>query len=793
MIGVDESTNVLEAVIDNFETLAVKTHGQLIRHNIGFRADNLRYSEETGSLVKRKARAKYAGMPSLGTDKVTHAVRYYKATTSAKKQVIAYSTFLKVGSDVSGVFTNIKTGMTSGEHYTSLTFKDLLYLFNGNDTSQVYDGTNNTQDIGVPTPGAATAAVGAAGALTGAYSYKISYQMDGYQEGNAGVASNSVSPASEKIELSAIPTSSNPRVTGRHIYRTQTGGSIYYFLATISDNTTTTYSDNNADGVLTTSRTAPSDYSGPAENYRYGVLHKSRIFQFRGETNKSRGIYSDIRSGTAYPDVYPANNSFDFRKDDGAEITLACEDRFGNLIVGKANGLIRINTDADSPVAWSGFQKLVSVDGCVAPFGWSSTHIGVIYVSGYGESKLRLMIWTGQASEPFLEEFWPILDRVPKAVVDEIIGHYKDGFFFLAYRDPDAGTETYNNQVLIVNLTNLSWSIDDKNVECFANWNYISDSGELYTGSSDTTGFLVREDTLAEDIIIDSKADLDEGTYSQCSASAVPRLVMTQAELTDDFGATTVSAISDVVSTLVDDPQDTVAPSCTYLSKIYEINAQTLSSLLWNEQLGSNGEALFWVRTAATSALISSATFQGPYTTPGGSDLSGVQTNQFVQIRCKLYVKNADSTVSEAPNVYLELASGYIIKVSMGGGTLIESTIGFAYESHWLDFSWLNSQFKFLRKQFNTARIYLTRARTTGTLSFKWRVDQQTSSSDTEKIFNFSDVASKGFALYKFPIQTAWGTRLKFKIEHSNDIYALSVHKVSISFVPQPRNVLLEI
>lgn len=51
-----------------------------------------------------------------------------------------------------------------------------------------------------------------------------------------------------------IPVSSDPRVTGRKIYRTKAGESQYtlYLLATINDNTTTTYSDNTADSGLGT-------------------------------------------------------------------------------------------------------------------------------------------------------------------------------------------------------------------------------------------------------------------------------------------------------------------------------------------------------------------------------------------------------------------------------------------------------------------------------------------------------------------------------------------------------------
>jgi hypothetical protein len=53
-----------------------------------------------------------------------------------------------------------------------------------------------------------------------------------------------------KVNLSSIPVSADPRVTGRKLYRTIAGGSVLLLLTTIGDNVTTTYADNTADGSL---------------------------------------------------------------------------------------------------------------------------------------------------------------------------------------------------------------------------------------------------------------------------------------------------------------------------------------------------------------------------------------------------------------------------------------------------------------------------------------------------------------------------------------------------------------
>jgi len=81
--------------IDNFSTLARKTTEELIVPTIGFDAQNLRFDETYGSIVKRKDRSKYASMSSFGTAKVTGLYRYYKNSTNGKHLLAAYSTFLK--------------------------------------------------------------------------------------------------------------------------------------------------------------------------------------------------------------------------------------------------------------------------------------------------------------------------------------------------------------------------------------------------------------------------------------------------------------------------------------------------------------------------------------------------------------------------------------------------------------------------------------------------------------------------------------------------------------------------
>lgn len=106
--------------------------------------------------------------------------------------------------------------------------------------------------VGSALTGLTATASGTAGVLTGAYSYRTTFvTTDGETDGDPG--SNIVNPVGKQVNLTNIPISTDPRVIARKIYRT-VANPIDHVLAklltTINDNSTTTYTDNTADGSL---------------------------------------------------------------------------------------------------------------------------------------------------------------------------------------------------------------------------------------------------------------------------------------------------------------------------------------------------------------------------------------------------------------------------------------------------------------------------------------------------------------------------------------------------------------
>jgi len=126
-----------------------------------------------------------------------------------------------------------------------------ICFYNGETTQRKLNGST-VGDVGIASPiSAAVVAAGVAGVLTGSYAVVITYVTSDGLESNPSDASNSITLSSDKLDISSIPISPDSRVIARKIYRTTAGGANYFEIGTISDNTTTTYTDNTPDAQLT--------------------------------------------------------------------------------------------------------------------------------------------------------------------------------------------------------------------------------------------------------------------------------------------------------------------------------------------------------------------------------------------------------------------------------------------------------------------------------------------------------------------------------------------------------------
>lgn len=108
--------------------------------------------------------------------------------------------------------------------------------------------------VGIGAPGAPSAAAAAGSGLSiGAYKYRITF-TNSVGETNGGTeVSVTTTTGNQQVSLTAIPTgAAGSGVTGRNIYRTLVGGAsnTEQFVASLGDNTTTTFTDSTADTAL---------------------------------------------------------------------------------------------------------------------------------------------------------------------------------------------------------------------------------------------------------------------------------------------------------------------------------------------------------------------------------------------------------------------------------------------------------------------------------------------------------------------------------------------------------------
>lgn len=131
--------------------------------------------------------------------------------------------------------------------------------------------------ITAPTTGPSVA-VGAAGALTGTYTYGVAYVTANGTTAPWPGTPPQVTVSSQQVSVTNIPVGP-AGVTARLLYRSKpqtasTDVKDFYLVATIADNTTTTFTDNVADGSLG----APANWGASNRGYLTDGLNRFAMF-----------------------------------------------------------------------------------------------------------------------------------------------------------------------------------------------------------------------------------------------------------------------------------------------------------------------------------------------------------------------------------------------------------------------------------------------------------------------------------------------------------------------------------
>ena len=449
------------------------------------KAQNCRFEEEPGALDKRGA-LYYLNSGSMGANPTVGLYRYYTSSGLAIWVGINGTTAYSIND--SGTVTALRTGLTDGKRCSFVTVRDKLIVSNGFDNMWSWDGdtTNNvTWELG-----ACKAVLGSgAGNLDASadYYYAITFDADVVVN---GAFSNTVSTdgSNQKIELTEIPLGPTG-TTNRKIYRTEGDGSALKLVATLADNTTTTYSDNIADGSLTTAYAAVTD-----DMPKGSILnpHRERLF-ITGDPSAPSKIYY---SNPYLPHYIQQTTNLDYMEispDDGDEI-MGIPIQLGVMVCIKKNSIRKVHVTsaisgadpetwyADDPIAWL---------GCPAQWSITQTPNGVVFL-GWD----HWYLFDGASAQPLFDEF--DTGEILAASYSDTVGYFHNENFYAAYTDKETGGQVHN-RLMVYNIKREALSYDTwtgsaiTGPNCFGARAGDDEAGDLFFGDS-AAGYIVKEE-----------------------------------------------------------------------------------------------------------------------------------------------------------------------------------------------------------------------------------------------------------------------------------------------------------
>jgi len=459
-------------------------------------AQNCRFEEDPGAATKRPPVA-YYNSTSKGAGATVGLYRFYTSGGTIKS-ILVHGTVAYVGDDTAGTWTSIRSGLTSTKQTSFVVYKDILMAGNGTDNIWCYDGSDDvTWELG------ACKAVLASGGSNldsaAAYSYKITIDAEAYI---CGAVSNTVTTdaSNRKVTLTNIPL--GPSGTAdRIIYRTEGGGSTYYKIATISDNSTTTYTDDIADTTATAMGAVTDDF--PIGSIL--VTHRERLFISGNASSNINRIYY---SNPYLPGFIQGTTNTDYMnvaQDDGDKITgLAIH--MGVMLCIKRNTIRKLHVSAatsgqvpatwyaDDPFAFSG-----------SPSQWSviQTPFGIVYLGWDG-----WYLFDGGSLKRIITQFDS--NEILSGRYADVVTHYNKGTLYASYTDIEEAPQ-YNNRVMVYNFARDSWGFDNLNINCFSSHNGDDESAELYYGDS-VNGYVYKAEEGALWYRLYNKTQCNNGT-----------------------------------------------------------------------------------------------------------------------------------------------------------------------------------------------------------------------------------------------------------------------------------------
>lgn len=340
-----------------------------------------------------------------------------------------------------------------GSPYTSETspwchsqYMNVLYSSRKNTGTLKRGKADFIQDAGIDAPSSAPSlADGGAGSLSAANYYGVVtfYNTETGAESNPSAASSVLAlGASKQIAWSSIPTSTNGQVNARRLYRTlpnQQG--VYFFVAQISDNFTTTYTDNVIDADLDEEASLRNGL--PPSNVIYNVIHKERMWVSDGVDL----FYSE----QGKPESFYSLSKIQITPDDGHEMRGLHS--FGDrLAVGKTNGIHFITGTSEANFSVS---TLSNRHGVHSHHSMKNAE-GLMFWFGGSDFFVTDGVTVESISDPKVKD---IVDAIPNDQRENVVAAVEPSLGWYVASVASGVGQTTNNKLLIYNYRDKVWSV----------------------------------------------------------------------------------------------------------------------------------------------------------------------------------------------------------------------------------------------------------------------------------------------------------------------------------------------
>jgi len=353
-----------------------------------------------------------------------------------------------------GTMTEVKTGLATDSKHTVVSFGDhmLFFPYDAATAPYKYDFTSDTSgavtDIGlvIPDVSGMSMATNGEGNVKGVVKYFVVYMSGTTQLGCSAASSEINAGDGSTIDITSIPVSAGKF---RYIFRTRAGGTQPYFVGSIEDDTTTTFSDAAADFDL---GFVPDQHGQPPPTgSKYAVVYNNRVYC--AGYNDYEVVFSDINK----PQSFNTFSFFQVGGKDGDEISGLAKIR-GAILVFKRNHVYKI-MGRDPEVDMVGVDSLRSDDpdskaiGCPDQSAMCSTPEGIFFFYNNNFYMMSNQCTVANLSGHFEDE---LRDDVNQSKQENIVCWF-DPNRRIVYASVPTGSSTYPSRTYLYFLDFQAW------------------------------------------------------------------------------------------------------------------------------------------------------------------------------------------------------------------------------------------------------------------------------------------------------------------------------------------------